>query len=205
MPDFSCAHLEDADFTGHTLFPGLLSFRRVYSPSDITKSGWFHTTPDWVKDKAKETGKDVDFSPLHMRPPKFVKAILNGANFESIAFFDFYKGGSMAVLKTHMNASLGVKSGDFTLLKGYMDNDVFRRIDERESNDYSWDQSLPLIRKFQIGIRAAFYAAEYQQAKLPRKLKELLNASTPSHLDYETAFGSQGVAEPDLNCNTKAR
>jgi hypothetical protein len=123
MPNFSCANLAGANFDHHALFPGVINLQRSYAKGDDGKPGWYQNVPAYVRENAQDKPK-VDFPVVRVSPPKFLKANIKGAHFESVRFFTFTNVDDP--FSDYMSSSNGVRAADIVVQQGNMEDEAFR-------------------------------------------------------------------------------
>jgi uncharacterized protein YjbI with pentapeptide repeats len=212
MPNFSCANLENANFDGHALFPGVLSFRRHYSTKDATKPPWYGTIPSFFLDRL-ERSPEIDFSPVSVVPPKFLKANLKNAKLGEARYFILIPRTDRSEVTEYMSSYQTVGDAEVKLAIGQVSEEAFQHAADPQEQPKSkkGPEEAKLERRqrrdvenFQRRLRASFYQATLDGTVLPLGMEGLFKEQIAGKDDYAEVFLPFGAtSDPDLECMKK--
>jgi len=208
MPNFSCANLTGAQFSGHALFPIPVTAGRKYSRrlanSHAKVPAWYSNVSQHVLDRADEEDPTV-FVPLRVVPPKFFKARLGGAHLEEAQFFSIGDNASEGYFKTYSYT----KAAEFEFLEGYVSEVLWEMLPADSPRPWP-DVNLPVHNKmdaarvFQSTLRGIFYSTEWGTAVLSKEMRDSLTRSPPTKADFSRVFSSPSMSvDPDLRCTPR--
>jgi uncharacterized protein YjbI with pentapeptide repeats len=199
MPNFSCANLADANFDHHSLFPSVVLLQRSYAKGDQNKPGWYQNVPAYIKERA-QTEPKVEFSVVRILPPKFLKAEIKGAHFDSIRFFTF--ADLKEPFSDYMSGN-GIRVADIVVEMGDMGDEAF--LEDQQVKGGRTAFVVREVSRFQQRLKAAFYLVELDQAFLPKHVADFLKKSAPNSSDLSSIFRMPpgAGADPDLECTPR--
>jgi uncharacterized protein YjbI with pentapeptide repeats len=201
MPDFSCARLDEADFTGHALFVAPSSAQRVVKNGD--DSPWSKQILDTVRYSPVIANREIHYAAFLSTPTNFAGASLINANFEDSALFDLSQH-SQVLMNTNGQGYFAVPRSlefgeEFDMTFGEISHEIFS--EEALNTGLPGGISPRNVARFRNVIRGSLFRADFAQAKFPQGMKEYLLAAPPSALEYRMAYPDG----PELKCQDFAK